>query len=643
MSEASAGAGRAASRGAGSGRGAARVWAGPALLAARVWAGPALLAALFVALTAWSWRRWGSDCIDQDQQLYMAWQLSEGRDLYRDIAWVYGPFSQYLNALWFHLFGASYTTLIVCNLALLAGLCALLYRLLARLCDRLAATLALVAFLTAFAFAHLVTLGNYNFVTPYTHDATHGTMLCFLLLACLVRLGQAGAGKAALGAGLCVGAALLTKPEVALAAVGMTLWAFTLLAWLEPPARAGLRRAAGLVGAGACLSLAGAWSVLCVRTSPAEAWSALGAAFSPLAGSDIAAAYYFQAGLGLDRPWQNLGTMLLSALAVAGGIAALAALDRWLPARGRQPGWPEALGAAALFLALRTAFPLGPWKVLGSSLPLLTLGMLALFVRCALRAPDAATARRFVALSSWCVLALGLESKMPLNSRLHHYGFFLAAPATMLLVAVVAWWIPQELARRCGRGGLVRAAAVAAVLAGALAHLEQSQRFYGAKNAAFGRGGDTILTFSGRREGAATQGMQRALDRIEALVGPDETFVALPYGIMLNYQARRRSPSPHMRWTGLELIVYGEQRMLSTLVDAPPDWVVLVHCASQDEFQLGRFGEDPRSGRALVAWIREHYQLVERIGARPFAGPQFGVELRRRAEPSAQGAGAGSP
>jgi hypothetical protein len=258
------------------------------------------------------------------------------------------------------------------------------------------------------------------------------------------------------------------------------------------------------------------------------------------------------------------------------------------------------------------------------------------------RAPDAATARRFAALSTWCVLALAFESKMPLNSRLHHYGFFLAAPASMLLVAVVAWWIPQELFRRFRRGGLVRAAALAAVLAGALAHLEQSQGFYAAKNAAFGRGGDTLLTYSGRRDGKS-QGMQRVLERIEALVHPDEDFVALPYGIMLNYQTRRRSPSPHMRWTGLELIVYGEPRMLATLQRDPPDWVVLVHCASQDEFQLGRFGEDPRSGRALVAWIREHYELVERIGAPPFAGPRFGAELRRRTRPGPPGPGAASP
>lgn len=609
----------------------------------RAASGPAIVSVLFVALTLWTWRRWGSPCIDQGQQLYMAWQLSEGKDLYRDIAWVYGPFSQYLNALWFHLFGASYTTLIFCNLAILAGLCALLYGLLVRLCDRLAATLALVAFLTTFAFAHLVTLGNYNFVTPYTHDATHGTVLCFVLLACLVRLGETGSGLAALGAGLCVGAAQLTKPEVALAALAMPVWAIGLVAWRERPSRRRLARTVGLVALGLGLALAVAFLLLALRTSPGEAWRALAAAWTPLAGSDIARAYYFQSGLGLDRPFANLARELAAGLAVLGGLAGLAALDRLLPARGASIGWREALGGAAVFLALWLAFPVGPWKLLGSALPVASIAMLVLFTGQAIRAADAASARRYVALSTWCVLALGFLSKMPLNSRLHHYGFFLGAPATLLLVALVAWWIPAELCRRSGRGGLVRAAAIGIVMAGAVAHLAQSQRFYAAKTSPFGRGGDTILTFGGGRAGVAN-GMQRALERIEARVGPDQTFVALPYGIMFNYQARRRNPSPHMRWTGLEFIVFGEDRMIATLEREPPDWVVLVHCASQDEFQLGRFGEDPRNGRALLAWIRRHYESVETIGARPFVSQRFGVELlRRRAEAPGDPAGPGAP
>src|SRR5262245_41248360 len=88
--------------------------------------GPAALAALFVILVAWSWRKWGDVFVDFGHELYIPWQLSEGRVLYRDIAYFMGPLSQYFNALMFAVFGVSLTTLIFVNLAILAGLTAAL-------------------------------------------------------------------------------------------------------------------------------------------------------------------------------------------------------------------------------------------------------------------------------------------------------------------------------------------------------------------------------------------------------------------------------------------------------------------------------------------------------------------------------------
>src|SRR5687767_3427150 len=58
-------------------------------------AGPALLALLFVGLVAWSWRKWGDVFVDFGHEVYIPWQLSEGRVLYRDIAYFMGPLSQY--------------------------------------------------------------------------------------------------------------------------------------------------------------------------------------------------------------------------------------------------------------------------------------------------------------------------------------------------------------------------------------------------------------------------------------------------------------------------------------------------------------------------------------------------------------------
>src|SRR6267378_1769280 len=85
------------------------------------------LTAAFALFAALSWRTWPDILVDFGQELYVPWRLTQGEALYRDIAWVGGPLSQYGNALLFRLFGVSLTTVIVANLALLAAIVGMVY------------------------------------------------------------------------------------------------------------------------------------------------------------------------------------------------------------------------------------------------------------------------------------------------------------------------------------------------------------------------------------------------------------------------------------------------------------------------------------------------------------------------------------
>lgn len=72
--------------------------------------GPALTALTFFLLTWLTWRKWPDILIDFGRELYVPWRLIQGEVLYRDLAYLNGPFSPYLNALWFRLFGDSFLT-----------------------------------------------------------------------------------------------------------------------------------------------------------------------------------------------------------------------------------------------------------------------------------------------------------------------------------------------------------------------------------------------------------------------------------------------------------------------------------------------------------------------------------------------------
>ena len=86
--------------------------------------------AVIAALLLWrGWSRWTHPVIDFGRELYVPWQILEGKILYRDLAYFNGPLSPYLNALGLNIFGVSLTALVIVNFILLATLTLLLYQL----------------------------------------------------------------------------------------------------------------------------------------------------------------------------------------------------------------------------------------------------------------------------------------------------------------------------------------------------------------------------------------------------------------------------------------------------------------------------------------------------------------------------------
>ena len=113
-----------------------------------------------------SWLRTPDILVDFGRELYVPWQLSEGRFLYKDLVYWNGPVSPYLNALVFLLFGASVHTLLAFNVVIIICITALIFALFISKGDYLTGVLAASAFLTLFAFAQYYRIGSYNFAAP---------------------------------------------------------------------------------------------------------------------------------------------------------------------------------------------------------------------------------------------------------------------------------------------------------------------------------------------------------------------------------------------------------------------------------------------------------------------------------------------
>src|SRR5688572_2973198 len=182
------------------------------------WAAALAIGGAFVAMLAWSWGTWPDPAVDYGTQLYLAWQIADGQVLYRDLAYFKGPLSQYVNGALFAVFGIGLRTLVVFNVLVFAGVVVLTFRLVREFSDRLSATAATVVAVCVFGFIQLMDIGNYNWVTPYAHEYTHGVALALGMMACLSRASRDPRVMIVAIAGVLCGFTFLTTAEVFVAA-----------------------------------------------------------------------------------------------------------------------------------------------------------------------------------------------------------------------------------------------------------------------------------------------------------------------------------------------------------------------------------------------------------------------------------------
>jgi hypothetical protein len=567
-----------------------------------------------VALSNWSWRKWADVQVDFGRELYVPWRLASGDVLYRDVSYFNGPFSPYLNSLAFRLFGDGYSTLIGLNLVILAAACVMLFMLLRLACDSFSAFLGTLSLIWIFAFEQLTFFGNYNWISPYSHEITHGLTLSLAALLAATRLRDAPSPWNHSSTGLLVGLVGLTKAEVFLAAaVGVAI----LVAWPRTgEAPAGRRDRVILVGASVLPALF-AWLALVGPLGAGGALSGVMGSWTGVFSSAVPELAFYTSGMGLDDPGAN-GIELLKRAALLGVVlGSLVALDRLV----RQP---RVNRVVAILAATAIAWTLTradfDWGQAVRPLPLIVLAGGVWSAVALRRVRDTEVARALLVRVSLTGFAFVLLLKMLLNARVHHYGFALAMPAFAVSVAMFTGWLPKALGRWTGGGAALRFGAAGLLVGTSIAYLGLSEIRYSTKEHPVGHGVDRMLA-----DPVRGLGFELALDEIEARFPDDATLVVLPEGVTLNFLLRFRNPTTHINFMPPELVLFGEDEILAALEADPPDGIVLMH-KDTTEYGAPLFGT--HYGRKIMRWVTRHYEQVRLIGNPPFQHPQqFGVAI----------------
>jgi hypothetical protein len=583
------------------------------------WLPPILLAAAFAAMLAFSWAKWPDVLVDFGHELYVAWQISQGKALVRDFFFSNtGPLSPYLNGLLFAVVGPSMRALFVANLLLLVVLTWILFRLLEAYAGRLGATAGCLAMLVLFAFGQYVGIGNYNYVAPYSHGVTHGLLLSLLSLWLAWRW-LAGAPLAFLaGASLCLGGVFLTKPEAFVAAV----------AGLLPAAILALRRGSGAGNPARVLAAAllpamavplAAFGLLLLQLPPADAARAALLPWVMLSTPGTKIPFY-ASGMGTDDLAGNLGRMATWGLLWALPLGAAALADARLPRQAAVRRWLPVVAFAVVAAGLAWAVPVREWYGVGRPLPLVCLAGAATFLVLLRRTDPADPRAPGLALGAmlWCFAGAQLL-KMAFNARIQHYGFALAMPAFVMAVATCAGPVPAWLRRRGGAGSLFQGVAAALLVAVVAAYLQIAAGIYRQKTDWVGEGADAFLADP---RGRFVNG---AIQAISAHGRPGDTLAVIPEGVMINYLTRRVNPTPFIEYMPDAIAWMGsEGPMLAAHARTPPDLILLVH---RDNTEHGAtfFGRD--FARSTMAWIDENYQVAQVIGAVPLRDRRYGMML----------------
>jgi hypothetical protein len=166
----------------------------------------------------WSGLTWGrlyDPIVDQGWQMQAAARVADGQVLYRELIWMYGPLPVYLLALLFRGLGTGVFAFLLLFHVLATLGCLLTYhvaRFLLRPALALPGTLAL--FLGGWWG------GFVGYTQAYTGAVPLGAVAGLAFVACLLSYLREGSPLWLVIAGVAAGAALLTKPEFAVACVG---------------------------------------------------------------------------------------------------------------------------------------------------------------------------------------------------------------------------------------------------------------------------------------------------------------------------------------------------------------------------------------------------------------------------------------
>jgi len=588
------------------------------------------IAGIFIFMLSQSWLRWMDPLIDFPRDLYLAWRVSEGDLLYKDVANWYGPLPQLAEGAGFHLFGVGIDTVVWMNIVLTVGVVLLVWGIFGALGNRLSRWLGVVVFVVVFAFGHYTTIANYNFIAPYVAQSTYGFAgLVLLLWALLRQVKSARPGWLGL-AGLGLAIAYLDKPEPLLASVGaLFVYGTAQFLYLVRKNQAATDWRAAWTGAGrSCLWVLGGFFSLwlpvflyfLVRGGLTYAW--LAANYVPHTvlntrfQDTVEHSHLTQAFFGWDQPWPHFFSHVRAGAGLVLVLGLMLAASRWwVQSASHSPA--RVLGPLIMLVAAGLGAWLGGanyWMDVGAALVfpvmLAAAGVVGWSWWAAWR--GRAEAAHWQSLALVGTAAALMLARMFLHGRIYQFGFFMMPLAVLFVIHLVTVEAARPQPGRPLAHWLLPVVFTLLVLWGVTTLGGVSLRVYARKTASVGEGRDRFYTYPARDSTSGTL-LNLMIHVFRLKTANEKTLAVFPEGIAANYHLRVRSPLAELEFHPVALGYVGVPPVVDELKSHPPDAIYL-HFRNYAEFGEKYFGDNDATGRPIMVWIAANYERVARGG-----------------------------
>jgi branched-subunit amino acid transport protein len=560
------------------------------------------LAIFFAFNLVGTWQRWTQPLIDHGREMNLPSRILAGERLYTDIQFLYGPFAPHFNAWLYRVFGVHLTTLKVSG-----AVCAILISLLIYWASRQLMSVWESTLTTAVVIAICALKSTGNYIQPYAYAALYALLFGLSSLACAIRYLQTRRTKWMILSGMFVGLTLITKPEVALAAIAAGVVALLVesvdarrLPWRE-----------GAAFATPALMIAGSvYGLILTRVPLRVLLNDNHILFTNMPPQLV---YFNQYVSGIGKLptslWFTLAGIGIFAL-WAGGSTVLGAL-----ASGRkQAGWSYSLkiGAAALLIGVAVRF--GAVGLLGLSRDVTpfasaVIGLPALIGVVVWRIGQAWKnseridfSRKILLIVSVFGLASILRAIINVTIAGPYTPFFLPVVIVVYLYLFFRIW-PNATSKTDSIRLNVRRAAMAliAILAVGLA-INSARRL---------RIRDTFIVAAPRGSFIAephyAQPVAEAIEYVRQHSSPDEYVLTLPQATTINFLAERRYPLREEIVHPGFLTGEAEMETIERIKVRQVRLIVVANILSP-EFRDRVFGVD--YNQELMRWISENYRRV---------------------------------